>query len=84
MTCCTGMYFLRLGPHSHNFTVYSYELQVSKPFRSSGLGRFILDKLLMIGKHWGMAKVMLTVLKSVCSVVVIRVYHHSDTSQATP
>ncbi|KAI0660436.1 acyl-CoA N-acyltransferase [Cubamyces menziesii] len=44
--------------------LYCYELQVSKPFRSSGLGRFILDKLLMIGKHWGMAKVMLTVLKS--------------------
>ncbi|KAH9898042.1 acyl-CoA N-acyltransferase [Cubamyces lactineus] len=44
--------------------LYCYELQVSAPFRGSGLGRFIVEKLITIGKHWGMDKVMLTVLKS--------------------
>ncbi|KAI0330544.1 acyl-CoA N-acyltransferase [Cubamyces sp. BRFM 1775] len=44
--------------------LYCYELQVSELFRNSGLGRFIVDKLLMIGKYWGMDRVILTVLKS--------------------
>ncbi|KAI0639762.1 acyl-CoA N-acyltransferase [Trametes polyzona] len=44
--------------------IYCYELQVSQPYRSSGLGRFLVEKLTAIGKHWKMSKLMLTVLKS--------------------
>ncbi|KAI8980654.1 acyl-CoA N-acyltransferase [Trametes punicea] len=43
--------------------LYCYELQVSQAFRRSGLGHFLVDKLTEIGKHYGMSKIMLTVLK---------------------
>ena len=41
----------------------SYELQTAPSFRRLGLGRHLLEKLIKIGKHWHMEKVMLTVLK---------------------
>ncbi|KAI0673496.1 acyl-CoA N-acyltransferase [Trametes maxima] len=44
--------------------IYCYELQVSQTFRGSGLGRFFIEKLVAIGRHWGMSKIVLTVLKS--------------------
>ncbi|KAH9847356.1 acyl-CoA N-acyltransferase [Lenzites betulinus] len=44
--------------------LYCYELQVSEAYRNAGLGRFFVEKLTTIGKHWGMSKIMLTVLKS--------------------
>ncbi|KAI0375363.1 acyl-CoA N-acyltransferase [Pilatotrama ljubarskyi] len=44
--------------------LYCYELQVSEPFRRCGLGQSLVDKLSSIGKHWGMVKILLTVLKS--------------------
>ncbi|KAI0361223.1 acyl-CoA N-acyltransferase [Trametes cingulata] len=44
--------------------LYCYELQVAGDFRNLGLGHFLMEKLGRIGKHWHMAKVMLTVLKS--------------------
>ncbi|KAI9060158.1 acyl-CoA N-acyltransferase [Trametes sanguinea] len=44
--------------------LYCYELQVAEASRSSGLGRFLVDKLTAIGKAYGMEKVTLTVLKS--------------------
>ncbi|EJF67018.1 acyl-CoA N-acyltransferase [Dichomitus squalens LYAD-421 SS1] len=43
--------------------LYCYELQVADAFRRRGIGRFIVEKLAMIGKHWRMQKIMLTVLK---------------------
>ncbi|KAL1951644.1 hypothetical protein VTO73DRAFT_793 [Trametes versicolor] len=44
--------------------LYCYELQVSGLFRSSGIGHLFVEKLTAIGKRWGMAKIMLTALKS--------------------
>ena len=44
-------------------TTPSYELQVSPQFRTFGLGTLLLQKLSLIGKRWGMEKIMLTVLK---------------------
>ncbi|KAI0830671.1 acyl-CoA N-acyltransferase [Trametes gibbosa] len=44
--------------------LYCYELQVSETYRNAGLGRFFVEKLTAIGKHWHMSKIMLTVLKS--------------------
>ncbi len=41
----------------------SYELQVLHGYRGLGLGRFLVDKLVIIGKHWRMEKILLTVLK---------------------
>ncbi|RDX52079.1 acyl-CoA N-acyltransferase [Lentinus brumalis] len=44
-------------------SVYCYELQVLHGYRGLGLGRFLVDKLVIIGKHWRMEKILLTVLK---------------------
>ena len=41
----------------------SYELQVHVRYRGLGIGRFLVDKLTIIGKHWHMEKILLTVLK---------------------
>lgn len=41
----------------------SYELQVRDGYRRLGIGRFLVDKLTIIGKHWHMEKILLTVLK---------------------
>ena len=41
----------------------SYELQVHDGYRGLGIGRFLVDKLTIIGKHWHMEKILLTVLK---------------------
>ena len=46
--------------HSHR--LFSYELQVAEGFRHRGLGRFLVDKLVTIGTHWHMEKILLTVL----------------------
>lgn len=48
----------------------SYELQVSGLFRSSGIGHLFVEKLTAIGKRWGMAKIMLTALKSMSSYFI--------------
>ena len=48
---------------------YSYELQVAHPFRRHGIGRFLVEKLVAIGKHWRMEKIMLTVLKGTYPVL---------------
>ncbi|KAM5533109.1 hypothetical protein V8D89_013252 [Ganoderma adspersum] len=42
--------------------IYCYELQVAEGFRHRGLGRFLFDKLVAIGTHWLMEKILLTVL----------------------
>ncbi|KAI0652230.1 acyl-CoA N-acyltransferase [Trametes meyenii] len=47
-----------------NDQMYCYEVQVSQAFRGSGLGRFFVERLVAIGRHWRMSKIVLTVLKS--------------------
>ncbi|RPD82007.1 acyl-CoA N-acyltransferase [Lentinus tigrinus ALCF2SS1-7] len=54
-------------------SVYCYELQVCDGFRGLGLGRFLVDKLAIIGKHWHMEKILLTVLKE--NIAAREAYH---------
>lgn len=44
--------------------ICSYEMQVDKSVQRQGLGRFIMSALDECAKHWGMEKVVLTVLKN--------------------
>lgn len=43
---------------------YSYELQVSEAAQQRGIGKMLVQMLVDVGTKWGMAKIMLTVLKS--------------------
>lgn len=49
---------------SHEADSGSYELHISKGAQHRGLGRLLTQKLVQIGRKWGMHKVMLTVLKA--------------------
>lgn len=51
-----------IGSRSHLF-VHSYEVQLAEGYRGLGLGQFLVDELITIGRKWRMEKVMLTVLK---------------------
>ncbi|OBZ79159.1 N-alpha-acetyltransferase 40 [Grifola frondosa] len=44
--------------------VYCYELQVCDNVRRYGLGKYLMQQLVLIGKEWGMTKVVLTVFKA--------------------
>lgn len=43
--------------------LYCYEVQLDENSRRLGLGHFLMEELIRIGKAWNMEKVMLTVLK---------------------
>ncbi|KZT05937.1 acyl-CoA N-acyltransferase [Laetiporus sulphureus 93-53] len=43
---------------------YCYELQVNFRMKRYGIGKFLMQQLEHIATHWGMEKIMLTVLKA--------------------
>ncbi|KAI0715240.1 acyl-CoA N-acyltransferase [Earliella scabrosa] len=57
------MFRFELGYEDED-AVYCYEFQVADGFRGCGLGRFFVETLTRVGKHWQMEKLLLTVLKS--------------------
>jgi GNAT superfamily N-acetyltransferase len=44
-------------------STYSYDLQVTRFFQGTGLGKTLMRQLANIGSAWKMEKVMLTVFK---------------------
>jgi len=51
--------------------LYCYELQVSNVSQRHGLGKFLMQQLSNVGRHWQMQKVMLTVLKGISNPSVL-------------
>lgn len=43
---------------------YSYELQIEKEYQRKGLGRFFINALERMAKHYNMEKLILTVLSN--------------------
>ncbi|RHZ79019.1 hypothetical protein Glove_152g38 [Diversispora epigaea] len=44
--------------------IYCYEIQLTSETRGKGLGKFLMNTMEAIGKHWGMKKSMLTTFKA--------------------
>lgn len=56
----------------------SYEMQVSDGSRGCGLCRFFVESLKLIGKHWKMEKILLTVLKGTSASKVSSMSRYDD------